>query len=459
MTARYAMVFWFGLSLTASAAGSEPALRFRKTLDRGAASGEEILAVVLDRDIHAATRDGYPDLRIVDDRGATVPYLLEPVARHRIVRVRQPCASKVVSLHVDEGRGLEIVLELDEKAPAATGATIRTPLADYERRVRVFGSRNGTDWSPLVSDGAIFDYSRFMDVRNRDIVIPKNDDRRFKLMIERELDDRESPLRELIRSQAEGKKDHQVEITQTLRRPFRIDGVDLWRTIEKEGASHVEPSPYPPAGFHVEADAKEKVTRVEIQSRREPLTRLSIATSSRNFSRQARVVVPVQRGVRTDWVEVGRGSLSLIQFRAFRRAELKVDFPEQRQQRYLLVIENADNPPLEITRVEADGTAYRLVFLGSEGRTYRVEYGSDTAESPRYDTATVLASLHRGFQPVTVKLGPQIANPGYQPGRGSRNILNSTVFLVVAIIVMVIVLGWALFRAGERIKNLPQQEV
>ena len=180
MTARLALIFCFGIALTAQAAYGEPALRFSKELDRGAV-GDEILAVLLDSDIYAATRDGFPDLRIVDDRGAAVPYLLEPVAQRRTTQVRQPCASKVVSLHVDEGKGLEIVVELDEKAPGTTGATIRTPLADYERRVRVYGSQTGAQWAPLVRDGAIFDYSRFMDVRNRDVVLPANDFRRFKL--------------------------------------------------------------------------------------------------------------------------------------------------------------------------------------------------------------------------------------------------------------------------------------
>jgi hypothetical protein len=459
MTARLAVIFCFGLSLTAQAADGKLALQFSKELDRGAATGEEILAVLLDSDIYAATRDGYPDLRILDDRGAMVPYLLEPVAQRRTTQVRQPCASKVVSLHVDEGKGLEIVVELDEKAPGATGVTIRTPLVDYERRVRVYGSRTGVDWAPLVSEGAIFDYSRFMDVRNRDVALPANDYRRFKLVVEHELDDRESPLRDLIRGRGEGKKDEQVEITQILRRPFRIDGVDLWRTVETDRESKAETFPYATAGLRVEPDAKQKVSRVEIKSRREPLTRLSVSTASRNFSRSATVLIPVQQGMRTDWVEVGRGTLSLIQFRAFRRAELRVDFPEQRQERYQLVIENADNPPLEITGVEAEGTGYRLVFLRTEGRTYRVEYGSDTAERPKYDTAAVLGSLQKGFQPVTVKLGPQVANPGYKTVRGPRNILNSTVFLALAIVVMVLVLAWALFRAGQRIKNLPQQEV
>jgi hypothetical protein len=457
MTARLGLIFWLGLSVVAGAADGEPRMQFSKALDRGAATGEEILAVQLDSDIYAATRDGYPDLRIVDDRGATVPYLLEPVGQRRTAQVREACASKVASLHVDEGKGLELVVDLDEKAHNASGATIRTPLVDYERRVHVLGSKSGDDWVSLVDDAVIFDYSRFMDVRNRDIVFPANQYRRFKLVVEHEVDDRESPLREMIRRRREGKKDERVEITQELRRPFRIDGVDLWQTVESDREKKVETFPYDTVSFHVEPDDKNKATRVEVQTRREPLTRLSLVTASRNFSRQAKVLIPVERGVHTDWVEIGHGALSLIQFRAYRHAELRVDFPEQRHDRYQLVIENADNPPLEITGVDAQGVGYRVVFLGTEGRTYQVQYGSNTADTPKYDTGAVLGSLQKGFQPVTLKMGPQVTNPEYKPGRG--NLLNSTVFLALAIVVMVLVLAWALFRAGQRIKSLPQQEV
>ena len=348
---------------------------FERMSSGATAAGEEIVAVLLDSDIYAATRDGYPDLRIFDDRGSQVPY------------------------------------------------------------------------------------TRFMDIRNRDIEFGVNDYRQLKLVVEQELDDRESPLRALVRGRKEGQRDRQVEITQRERRPFRIDGVELWRVVERESAKKVEAVRYPPVGFQVEQNPKRKETQVEIESRREPLTRITIGTASRNFSRTARVLIPAQRGVRTDWVEVGRGTLSLIQFRAFRHAELKVDFPEQRQEHYRVVIENEDNPPLEVTAIEAEGTPYRLVFLAAQGRSYRVEYCSDTAESPKYDTAAVLAALSRGYEPVTVTLAPQVANPGYRAGRGFGAILSSTVFLVVAISLMVLALAWALFRAGQSIKNLPQDEV
>jgi hypothetical protein len=385
--------------------------------------------------------------------------VLEPAADRRTIRVRENCASQVASLNLDPGKALQIVVALAERAPAATGATIRTPLRDYEHRVRVYGSRDRKDWALLTGDGLIYDYTRFMDIRNRDVEFPVNAFRVLKIVVEQEIDNRESPLFGLIRSRQEGQKDRHVEITQTDRRPFRIDGIELWRTVEKNGETKVNPVRYPLKSFQVEHDVKQKVTRITIASRREPLIRFSLATASRNFSRTARVLVPPRRGVQTGWVEVGSATLSLIQFRGFRHAELHIDFPEQRQELYQIVIENADNPPLDITDVEAEGPGYRLVFLDSPGRRYHLEYGSDTAEPPHYDIGAVLASLARGFQARTVQLRPQIAGHEYRGERGLRDIIGSPVLLTLAIVVMVVVLGWVLLRAGRRIKDLPQDEV
>jgi hypothetical protein len=164
--------------------------------------------------------------------------------------------------------------------------------------------------------------------------------------------------------------------------------------------------------------------------------------------------------VRTVWAEIGRGTLALIAFRQFRRAELGLDFVEQRHERYRIEIDNADNPPLEITGVEAEGPRWRVVLLDSGNRTYRVAYGSDTAETPHYDTTMVLDAIHhRGYQPVAVTLGPQTANPAYREGRTLPGFLNGAAFLTLAIIAMVLVLAWILFRAGQQLNKLPQEDV
>ena len=71
------------LSVSTVAAGDDPRFQFQKAIELGQPTGEDIVAVPLDSDVYAGTRDGYPDLRIVD-RGTIVPYLLEPIGKKRI---------------------------------------------------------------------------------------------------------------------------------------------------------------------------------------------------------------------------------------------------------------------------------------------------------------------------------------------------------------------------------------
>jgi len=442
---------------TSSAA--EPRFRFRKDIDRQAAPGEELLAAVLDRDVYAATRDGYADLRIYDEGGTEVPYLLEQARQRQTERVREDCPSEVVSLRDVNGQSLEIIVKLRDKAPSAGGLTVVTPLTNYEHRLKVYGSRGDRDWAPLVSDGLIFDYTRYMDVRNGDVSLPANDFRRFKLEIEQVLDQRESPFLELAEKSQGGLKEQRIEVSQIERRPFRIDRINLWRTVERDSALKARQTGYAIESLQIEQDVKEKVTRINVRSRREPLTGFTLETPSRNFNRVVKVLVPVTEGVRTDWQEAGHGTVHRFQLRGFHKEELMVRFAERRNESYQIVIENADNPPLEITSVQAEGNLYRLVFLAAPGRRYRLDYGSDTAGSPRYDTAAVLASLGPGYQPIEVGLGNQVTNPGYRNGTGLGKLLGSSLVLFLALALMVVVLGWVLFRAGKQVKKLPDADM
>ena len=94
MTTRFAVICLFGLSLAAGPQAMSRACDSAKSIDLGQATGEEILAVVLDSDIYAATRDGYPDLRIVDDRGATVPTCSSRSARSGQPRSGSPAPAR-----------------------------------------------------------------------------------------------------------------------------------------------------------------------------------------------------------------------------------------------------------------------------------------------------------------------------------------------------------------------------
>jgi hypothetical protein len=430
--------------------------RFHKDVNRGDGRRETIVAVALDADVYAATRDSFPDVRIFDAAGKETPFVLESATESRTQSVRVACPSLAPSLK-ERPEGLEIVIPLDKDSPPADGLTIVTPLANFERRVQVFGSQDGTDWKPLVADGLVFDYSRYMDVSNREIRLPKNDCRRLKVLISGVEDTKESPFRELTRKYQGGSESERVERTRLERRPFRIERIELWSEKTETLAQRPKQVEYPVTLAHVEEDAAEKATVVHVTARREPLTELTIETKSRNFSRAVVVQVPTTRGVHTRWTDVAHGQISRLRLGQFHREALSVSFPEQRQSQYRIVIRNEDSPPLEITGVKSRGNQYQAVFLALKGESYRLDYGSEEAEPPRYDAAAVLGPLRlQGDRPSDATLGTQIANAAVAPPAiNAHRLLNNPLFMGVVIATLVAVLAWALFRATRRINEIP----
>ena len=444
-------------SAASYAAEGTAAFRLYKDVNRDAVPDEAILAITLDSDIFAATRDEFPDLRIVDDTGAEAPYVTEKFTENRIQTSRQSIQSRVVSLHESGGNQIEVIIRLHDKAPAADGFAILTPLKDYERRVRVFGSEDGQKWVPLVADTLVFDYSRYMDVRNGDVPLPKNTHRQFKVAIDDVTEERQSPYRNLTRKFRGGEEQERIESTSLNLRPFRIDRLGFWHTVTSTQAKSDKKTEYPIVEFRTEEDAKTKSTIIHVRTRREPLTELTLVTDSRNFSRPAVVEIPVVHGVQTNWVQTGQATISLTDFADVHREELTITFPEQRQENYRITIANQDNPPISITAVKAQGNTYHAKFLASKDRKYQVYYGSETAKAPRYDTATVFASMREGYQPVDVQLADQVANPAFDRDADfafGRFLENKLVFGGV-IAVMVVVLGWILFRAGRKVSETP----
>ncbi len=396
-------------------------------------------------------------MRIFDAAGKEVPCLVERDTESRTRSVRRPCASTVVSLHEQDG-GLEVTVRLDDRAPAAGGLSIVTPLTDFERRVRVSGSNDGQQWTPLVGKGLLFDYSRYMDISNHEIRLPKNDFRQFKVSIADITNVEQSPLYELTRKWRHGREVEEIEKTVRQRRPFRMDRLEFWGEGSETLSEGDRQTAYPVVKFEVPEDAAEKTTTIEVATRREPLVELILATSSRNFSRQAVVQAPVKRGIRTEWVEVGRGEVSLLDFGGYYRQRLGIAFPQRREAQYRIVIQNEDNPPLAITGVAARGNVYRVVFLAAAKESYRLCYGSEEADPPRYDVAAVLAPLRQSGAASEARLGAEIANLAVAAASAPtwRGLVNNALFLGGAIVVLVVVLGWALYHAARRINELPK---
>lgn len=421
---------------------------------------DTFLAIAIDSDIYAATRSGLPDLRIVDSSGSEVPYQLQQQASHLTRSELRFYAGKVLSLK-EQQSAIEVVVARPDDVPAAAGLRLSSPIRDFERQVRVDGSRDGVHWTRLVDGALIFDYSRFIDVQNFDIELPENEFQQFKLTVEGVTDERESPYRQLTRTFTGDDEQLRVEQTRVQQRSLRINKINFFYHVSKTYDREPAETDYPPESWDSTQNDEQKLTVLTVRTRREPITAFTFSTSGRNFSRKVTIEAPQTEGTTKNWAPLGQGVLSNFEFRGFRKEQLTVHFRESRESQYRILIHNEDNPPLEITDVQARGNVYRAIFLTQPTQTYRLLYGSKTAQTPSYETASVLAALPgEAPVPTTAILGAEEAMAGFRSQRPSwpSRVANHPATFVVAVCLMVAVLGTGLFRASRRLNTMSDDE-
>ena len=407
----------------------------------------QLVEVRLDTPLFAATRPGYPDLRLFTAADVELPRLVEPRYKTQSRVVRRAVAARATELRQLPDNRIEARLEIAKDQPDVAGLDIATPLQDFIRAVRVSGSVDGKAWKTLVETD-IFDYSRFMDIRRTEIPLPKNACRHFSIEIANASEERAQPL--VRRVQADGKD--QSRALDLLQTPFRIDGVSFWSdetVIEKQKPVLRE---WPHSSFAVSRDPKAKTTEILVHASNVPLSRLQIETPARNFQRPVSVMAATWTRGQKSWRSIGKGAFTRLDLPGFARDELAIDFPEARGEELRLVIHDADNPPLDITAVRAFGPVYRLLWIAEPLAEYRLAYGHPDVEPPAYDLFAIRTALDQGAPPARWTLAPAEPAPGAAPafslsGFLARPLVFGTL-LVLAALALLLLLAKALKKAG-----------
>ena len=399
------------------------------------------------------TKDSFEDLRVLDDDGESVPFLIQVERESRTRKSRKTWTANNPTARPLEDDGLEILIVLDEDAPVPDGIRLVSPLRNFEQRVRVYSSKDGNAWEPLGDESVIFDYSRYMDVRSDSVAFAASDQRHFRVVIDAATSGQESRLLELTRRLRGSEEAERVEKITVDRRPFRIERIEFWKEEQEERWAGDKTKAYPITNFRIEENPEDQQTIVFVETPRAPLTAIQLETSTRNFSRRVNVANEETRGKQSNWQTLSDEVLSRIDFRDLQRQELEISFPEARRETYRVVIHNRDSPPLQITGMQTEGPVYQLLFLASQGNGYRLVYGSETAESPHYDTASIQAVLNAGFAPATAELGEQQDLGGPAADTTLLDQLRNPKLLIGLIVILVAVLGLTLYSAVQRLDN------
>ena len=128
--------------------------------------------------------------------------------------------------------GLEITFSIDPKKSSGplTSLLIRTSLQEFERRANLEWDQGTGEWTKLVSDVLLYDYSSVIDLRNLEIRLPQalalKELSKFRLVIDKVTEAQESQVVELTRRLRGASEEYREERLLVNRQPFRIDRLE-----------------------------------------------------------------------------------------------------------------------------------------------------------------------------------------------------------------------------------------
>ncbi len=420
---------------------------------------EEILSVILDDGMFRIIQPDLSDLRIFDSSFRELPYTIEQAFVSQTKEIRLESRGRTTNLQELEGNRIELLWVLDETVPPVTELVLETTLRDFEKRVEIDGSPDGQSWTPVAGPVLIFDYSRYMDIQNITVPLPENTFRMFRIRISDMDDTMESEWREIETIFQDGQLHSERNRSMFAMRPFRIERIRGWYKKMEEIQQNTVHVSRPPVSFKADVDGKKKQTVIGVTARNEPLTGIVIETPEKNFSRHYTVEALRKDAGKTDWQKLGEGTLFSLNFRSFLDEQVRMEIPETRAAEYRIVIDNRDNPPLQITGLRLEGPVYRAVWLGNPAEDYLVYFGSESVERPVYEVQSIMGTVRQDYVPVEAVAGDHEENPYYKQAHGTVwRWLESRALFWTATILVALLLGWALFRAGIRVESLDDQK-
>lgn len=435
-------VFSF-LFLCFVAAGAADFLYYKKAQALQATAGE-VGAILLDGDIYLNTDDSFSNLRLYDENKTEVPFVVRKSRGNRPQSTKVLLKMKARELQELAGNKLSLIFEQEsnkaEKVKSvASELVINTPNINFERTVGVYGSNDKKQWETLCEDQPIFDYRRFIDLRNTSVTFAHKQFAYYKIIVNKVAQDQIYSFSQIFKKYSQGKVTQEYESFAKNKDIFRIDNLNFFGEEEEVVYGDEVTAPYALSINSNILNNKEKTTDIYLSSKKEPISRIVLNVKNKNFKRAVVVEATNDSGKDINWVEVASGEIFDITAGEFHKDNLKIDLAsvECRCLTYRIRIFNNDNLPIEVASVGAQGPAYEMIFFHNAKGVLNVGYGGEGFNVPKYDVAGVLSQMPAIGGERWI-LGKQVVNK-VNPVK-KRPSVSGQVLLKIALAVMIVVL-------------------
>ncbi len=321
-----------------------------------------------------AARGALEDLRLYDDNGNEVPYLIERPAP--AAKLTQPALAFKVTLNANQ----TVITFNTGLSQPIDAVTLETPAPSFIKPVKIEGSSNGRTWRTIAEGQPIFRQAN--GASQLRLALPAETWRSLRLTVD---DQRSQPI------------------------PF---------TGARAHAAEAEPTPgesFPVTIAERHENPRETRLTLNLGAANLDLASLRFETDEPLFQRQLTFAVPqvTEDAIREQ--VLGHDTIYRVALDSqVSVASLTAELESRVQSRELLVlIRNDDSPPITIKSITAQRRPVYLVFFAKSAGVHHVLTGNLRCAAPRYDLASLGGNL-RSAPVAALQLSPLADNPAYR---------------------------------------------
>lgn len=339
-----------------------------------------LAAVLVTPAVTAHAQPRWADLRLADDTGREVPFVLHSIQDRRSVEQR---AARLLEVSFLPGESTQGIVDLGENSPEHNSLEVQINRTDYFLWVEVAVSPNARSWRILNERSPVYRFSASGLDGNQTIRYSASRSRYLRIRL------------------LEGKE------------KLPLDGVRVAQEIRREAerAPLETPLQSDPA-----APISESWWLADLGDARQPVCEARFTVQQAEFHRAVRVRTSDDGKT---WRSAGAGDIYRIPPRAGAaqpeedgRERLRVHLPETQARFWRVEVLNRNDPPLAGARVQLFGTPRRVVFRAEAGRTYRLLMGHPRATAPQYEMARLTPEVELEAA-APASLGAIAVNPAW----------------------------------------------
>jgi len=387
------------------------------------------------------------DIRVFDAQGQEIPYTILPD-----ITPAQPVATFTLQVidYTTRDDVSRLILQAPDDFRPIREMELIIPEKDFNKGIAVYGSDDRRNWAKLADD-AIFDFTSQVDLRRTTVTFDAPADYGFFRVDIRQDTSPESAGQLTFRY-----GDLYFNSGNIRRGLLKINDV-LGRTgqLRQQMVTYDEQTF---TSFILKTD-RFRNTIVEIDAAL-PLDRVELDVGDTIYYRTVRVL-----GTNSDkedrFLRLATGVIHSIPLGTTMQVRREIECPGLSYRRYQLVIENNDNPPLDIRRVTFRWIRRNLFLAARDtGGTYAIHVGNPQVSPPNYDLRNFIRADNwflQSYRPLPV--GELQPNPDYEPPAvtDDRSGLEQTLLTAAVVLVVLLLAGWLviLLRRGSEMKPPP----